>query len=366
MRRASSFAVAANHSWRPHTSTVAATTQHATFLQSFFSHRVSRRDLRPGDHLYLWSSFLHHHHGIYVGAGRDVGGVPSVIHVYGQNKGQSRIQLDSLSKFAAGRRIRRCRYDTPWWEQYVKAPGTVFPFHADARELVVQRAWKWLAADRKAVAASAARAERSTGEGAAEDEAADAEMAEQMRILRSAIRRGAVTGEPASKQLMMIEDTPFVYNLLRRNCECFCLLCTAPERQSGSHQAQQLTRFNPIATLIVGLYARWDHYAHKERKPNSILRWLWQPAEIRTRLDALRKYAKRVRSRTAAAPRLVRMRLRAARVQRRKFSGGGLAGGAPKGRARPAPSAPCTKPKSLTSGAHGKPATAAVDREALQ
>jgi hypothetical protein len=166
--------------------------------------------------------------------------------------------------------------------------------------------------------------------------------------------------------LMMIEDTPFVYNLLRRNCECFCLLCTAPERQSGSHQAQQLTRFNPIATLIVGLYARWDHYAHKERKPNSILRWLWQPAEIRTRLDALRKYAKRVRSRTAAAPRLVRMRLRAARVQRRKFSGGGLAGGAPKGRARPAPSAPCTKPKSLTSGAHGKPATAAVDREALQ
>ena len=204
--------------------------------EPFWSHRVKRWQLQPGDHLYVWSSIVHHHHGVYVGNQR-------VIHVYGRNKSESRITLATLDQFASGRQLRRARYGRPWWEVLLKGPGTCYDFPRDPGPVVAHRAFE---------------------------------------------RLGQATAGPAAAR--------WEYNVLRSNCESFCLQLTAPAHESGSHQAQQLTRFNPLATLFSGVRARLTHYA--ERVPLEGWRgWLLQSESRRRLIAAKRVFLRRLRRR---------------------------------------------------------------------
>lgn len=249
--------------------------------EPFWSHRVKRRDLRVGDHLYVWSSILHHHHALYVGHCAERAGQPCVIHVYGDNKLQSRVQLNTLDEFARNRIVRRARYDRPWWELYVKAAGTVFDFPKDDAEQVARRAWEWLHADTEAHAT------------VPEPRLASDTWAE---VVRAAVRRGAVPANADEKQLLAVSDAAWRYNVVSRNCECFVLMCTAPAQSRGaSHQAQLLTRFNPVATLLSGTVARYNHY--RERRPEGFFSRLLQSAERRQFWQRVRRFGERTRSR---------------------------------------------------------------------
>eukprot|EP00672_Neobodo_designis_P025502 CAMPEP_0174838850 /NCGR_PEP_ID=MMETSP1114-20130205/7662_1 /TAXON_ID=312471 /ORGANISM="Neobodo designis, Strain CCAP 1951/1" /LENGTH=369 /DNA_ID=CAMNT_0016072961 /DNA_START=62 /DNA_END=1171 /DNA_ORIENTATION=+ len=295
---------------------------------SFFSHRVHRRCLKPGDHLYVWSSFAHHHHAVYVGAGRDVGYTPSVIHVYGDNKFASEVRRDTLNDFLRGRTIRRARYGVPWWHLYVKPAGTCYAFDKDDPEEIVQRAWRWLRADQFArharrhedhaaeqaeAAAANARARRGMLENAVIDAEGDVPAETKgggndssetggdvdesdVRVLRRMLRAGALKAEPEQAAIVTVADSPWIYDLFRRNCEHFTLLCTAPSKQSGSHQSQQLTRFNPLATLVFGALVRLNYYRRLSGVDDFFTR-LFSDGRVAARRKAAARYAARTRFR---------------------------------------------------------------------
>ena len=172
--------------------------------QSFFSNTVTEDDILPGDHLYCWSSILHHHHGIYIG-----GADKSIIHVYGDQKLLSEVQQVKLEEFTRGGRIKRACYNRPTWELFVKAPGTVFNFPSDPPHMVIQRA------------------QTALGE--------------------------SPTLSPELQHLKVAK--PWRYSLLFKNCETFCLQCTAPKVHHGSHQAKMFL-LNPFATIASGVRTR--------------------------------------------------------------------------------------------------------------
>ena len=181
--------------------------------QTFFSNTIDLSELRRGDHIYCWSSILHHHHGIYVGKKK-------IIHVYGDRKRESEVQMATVQEFTRGRRLKRARYGRPSWELYVKAPGTVFNFPCDPQDKIVERAY-----------------------------AALGESPKTPDHLRE-----------------IAEEKPWRYDLLFKNCENFCLQCTAPEHQQGSHQAKMLF-FNPISTVVAGVRARLGEWGRNPKPP---------------------------------------------------------------------------------------------------
>jgi hypothetical protein len=167
----------------------------------------------------------------------------SSIHVFGRSKTDSKISLATLDQFCNGRQIRRARYGRPWWEVWLKAPGTCYEFPREPGDVVCHRAFETL---------------------------------------------GKATARP--------DEHKWVYNVFRSNCETFCVQLTAPGHESGSHQAQQLWRFNPIATLVSGLRARIGHYA--ERVPLEGWRgWLLQSEKRRRLIAAKRTFFRRLRRR---------------------------------------------------------------------
>ena len=305
---------------------------------SFFSHRVHRRCLRAGDHLYVWSSFAHHHHAVYIGAGRDVGYTPTVIHVYGENKHASEVRRDTLIDFAKGRTVRRARYGVPWWHLYLKPAGTCFAFDADAPDTIVGRAWQWLRADQGAraarraddAAASLAEEEAQAAERRRRRMAVNAEIdaasegpdlllsvpesssdvepggvssdetgpggGGELEVLKRMLRSGNLPARASEGALIHVADSPWVYDLFRRNCEHFTLMCTAPSKQSGSHQAQQLTRFNPFVTLLYGALVRLNYYRRMSRVDDFFSRVLRDP-RVSERRSVVRRHAARTRLR---------------------------------------------------------------------
>lgn len=306
---------------------------------SFFSHRVHRSCLKPGDHVYVWSSFLHHHHAVYVGDGPEVGNKQSVIHVYGDNKLASTIRLDSLNQFATGRMIRRARYGVKWWQLYLKPPGTAFGFPADPPEVIVQRAWRWLEVDRRAREASSSPKSsnnKSDGddddvnESTAQDSTMSAAAAEDVErccanpaqasdAAASDALAHKLRSAPADKAAVMgtlqsiDQSGPWVYNLFRRNCEHFALLCTAPTRQHGSQQVM-MWRYNPLATIVIGVLIRLNHFRKSAE----------QDARVQRTVARYRRWKENTRSGQAitgrfrlARQRLAKYRYRACLYRRR-------------------------------------------------
>lgn len=110
---------------------------------------VSIADLLPGDHVYAWKmGYTYNHHGIVVHtASCEADGAQdqleccSIVHFRPpENTRPGQIEICSLSDFAQGREIFKCRYAVPQAEFYLARAGTCSTHVADAVPLRVLRA----------------------------------------------------------------------------------------------------------------------------------------------------------------------------------------------------------------------------------
>lgn len=106
-------------------------------------------DLSPGDHVYAWKmGYTYNHHGIVVhtasceaGCAHDRLECCSIVHFRPpENTIPGQIEICSLSDFAQGREVYKCRYAVPQAEFYLARAGTCSTHVADAVPLNVLRA----------------------------------------------------------------------------------------------------------------------------------------------------------------------------------------------------------------------------------
>lgn len=236
----------------------------------------------------MWSSVVHHHHALYVGHHR-------VIHVFGGSKLLSRVREDSLADFRKDRVIRRARYGRPWWELYVKAPGTVYDWDRVPGGVAVARARQFLAAQKlsEREATPSDVNETQTSGPAAENRTSSSGV--------TASSNGTSSTSSATTTLSNRFWT-WKYHLLDNNCESFVLKCTAaddcdaasaggPRRVVRSMQSV-MWAYNPLSTLVSGVSARWDHWRFHAEGNGWFARWMRSPARQRL-IDVRERFWKR-------------------------------------------------------------------------
>ena len=105
-----------------------------------FSHAITREDLRPGDHVYVWRrAFTYAHHGIYTGIeGQEI------IHFSGPSKRNAKISAATLDEFCQQSSIRLAAYGCNSVSHFLKRAGTVYRQKSQDAELVLQTAIKYL------------------------------------------------------------------------------------------------------------------------------------------------------------------------------------------------------------------------------
>ena len=122
----------------------------------WFSHDISKKDLKPGDHIYCYrAGFLYSHHGIYIGE-KDC----EVIHFAGEDdslaskrgtagkKSRARIRKCTLEEFTKGSTIRLVAYGVSKYS--FKKRVSIKWEQSQSPAVVIRRAkeylrnyWKW-------------------------------------------------------------------------------------------------------------------------------------------------------------------------------------------------------------------------------
>lgn len=106
-------------------------------------HAISKKDLKPGDHIYCYRMiFLYRHHGIYVGR-KDC----EVIHFSGtQNKDKSEAQVRkcTLQEFCDGDQLCLVAYSYSCLLSAFKRGDACHVFKCDTSESVIERAQHYL------------------------------------------------------------------------------------------------------------------------------------------------------------------------------------------------------------------------------
>ena len=86
-----------------------------------FTHAIDRSDLQPGDHIYVYNSWLmYSHHGIYTGDDR-------VIHLSGgeqSKKAAAQVRECTLDEFLNGNQLRLATYGVKRITRRIKKSGT--------------------------------------------------------------------------------------------------------------------------------------------------------------------------------------------------------------------------------------------------
>lgn len=131
--------------------------------KQFSSHSLTPYELIPGDHIYVWrraALFVYQHHGIYIGDDK-------VIHfttrpqdsssnvekkkksiterfplslMFKRVEKKAHVLETNLDFFLYGGKLKRARYDTPFWEMYLKAAGTCYQASLLQRDNIVKNA----------------------------------------------------------------------------------------------------------------------------------------------------------------------------------------------------------------------------------
>ena len=129
----------------------------------FSSHSLEPKELIPGDHIYVWRRagfFVYQHHGIYIGDDK-------VIHfttrpldasmniekkrkhfterfpfslIFKRVERKAYVLETDLDFFLYGGKLKRARYQTPFWEMYLKAAGTCYQATLLQRDIIVMKA----------------------------------------------------------------------------------------------------------------------------------------------------------------------------------------------------------------------------------
>merc|ERR1719326_2372805 len=96
-------------------------------LAEFALHDVPAKDLRAGDHVYVWrAAYTYQHHGIALTDGPDA----EIADFSPPGKGCSctsvvgTVRAVSLEEFAAGQPLKRVRYGVGFAERALKRAGT--------------------------------------------------------------------------------------------------------------------------------------------------------------------------------------------------------------------------------------------------
>ena len=109
----------------------------------YISHRVSKDQLHPGDHIYVWRSiFIYSHHGIYTGKeGQEV------IHSsadqrmsLSESKKSAIIRSTTVKEFCDGSKLRLTSYGVSKYTKSVKAPGSCYCTLSGPSDEVIERA----------------------------------------------------------------------------------------------------------------------------------------------------------------------------------------------------------------------------------
>ena len=105
----------------------------------FFSHAINKCDLRPGDHIYVYNSWLgYSHHGIYIGRNR-------VIHFSGpprggKSKSTAMVRECSLDEFLNGNQLRLVAYGVSYAARLLKISGTCHQTECHSAEKAIETA----------------------------------------------------------------------------------------------------------------------------------------------------------------------------------------------------------------------------------
>ena len=106
----------------------------------YFCHAVSKKDLKPGDHIYVRRTLgLYDHHGIYIGKGGC-----EVIQFSGTKKSDARIESCTVEEFCKGSQLRLVPYNQALLLHAVKMSGTSHYTQSDPVEDVIKRAEYYL------------------------------------------------------------------------------------------------------------------------------------------------------------------------------------------------------------------------------
>ena len=106
----------------------------------YFCHAVSKKDLKPGDHIYVRRTLgLYDHHGIYIGKEGC-----EVIQFSGTKKSDARIESCTVEEFCKGSQLRLVPYNQALLLHAVKMSGTSHYTQSDPVEDVIKRAEYYL------------------------------------------------------------------------------------------------------------------------------------------------------------------------------------------------------------------------------
>ena len=106
-----------------------------------FTHAIDRNDLQPGDHIYVYNSWLmYSHHGIYIGNDR-------VIHLSGggqSKKSAAMVRECTLDEFLNGNQLRLVAYGVKPITRRIKKSGTCHILGSRSVEKVLDTAKYYL------------------------------------------------------------------------------------------------------------------------------------------------------------------------------------------------------------------------------
>ncbi|CAF3113024.1 unnamed protein product [Rotaria sp. Silwood2] len=176
-------------------------------------HTISPKDIWFGDHLYIWSSPFHQHHGIVLFVNEHDPDESQVLefNTYdGSHKvSRARIQVVNLKQFRKNCVLKRVVYGSRYAR--FKRAGTAYLTQCLAPEIVVDNA----------------------------------------QLLLEQIKFGGSLIVPNDPERSWNDDEAHGYSLILRNCECLAYWC-----KTGRWYSEQVTQL--ISILVAWHFCQWN------------------------------------------------------------------------------------------------------------
>jgi hypothetical protein len=180
-------------------------------------HSIAPKDIWLGDHLYIWSSPLHQHHGIVLFVNQENHDESQILefNTYdGSHKlSRARIQVVSLKRFRRDLTLKRVVYGSRYAR--LKRAGTAYLTQSLVPEFVVDNA----------------------------------------QLILEQIRFGDFFSVPNDPERLWSDNEAHGYNLILRNCECLAYWC-----KTGRWYSEQVIQSveNVSKYLLALMTGIWD------------------------------------------------------------------------------------------------------------